>query len=99
MQYDFLRSFTCFRSTELNFWRRNAFKSMVPGGFPMPANMKILNVKACTALQIKEILLTYASDSTYGTNLCTTEEIHGNHPNGPLHSSPCNKRSTNYRKF
>lgn len=27
---------TCFRSTELNFCRRKAFMSMVPGGFPMP---------------------------------------------------------------
>jgi hypothetical protein len=30
---------------------------MVPGGFPMPANIKILNftLKACIALQMKEI--------------------------------------------
>ena len=39
--------------------------SMVPGGFPMPANMKILNfkVKACPGIQIKESLLLYESDS------------------------------------
>ena len=33
-----LEGVTCFLSTKLNFCRRNALKSIVPGGFPIPTN-------------------------------------------------------------
>lgn len=36
--------YTCFRSSELNFCRRNAFMSILPGGFPIPVTYKILKL-------------------------------------------------------
>jgi len=47
---------TCIRSAELNFCRRNALKSMVPGGFPIPTKT---NLKYNTAETTEETLSTY----------------------------------------
>lgn len=74
---------TCFRSTELNFCRRNALKSIVPGGFPIPTNT---NLKFSTAGTTEATLWRWLRQ---GTNLLQVEEKHCNHPNGPSHFSIC----------
>lgn len=83
---------TCFLSTELNFCRRNALKSIVPGGFPIPTNI----VLKYTLLNNWNGYINLESESRQETNQLQVEENHGNHPNGLSHFSICNNINTSY---